>query len=187
LNLPNILTTARVILSFVFAVLLLKVGVPSKIAALSVFVVASITDFLDGYYAKKYNLITNFGKIMDPVADKMLILIAFFIFVRMDIMPLWMFIVVFIREVLITALRLVATFKGKILAAENLGKYKTVAQIVAICVILLYVILLEAGVFLSTTGFVFCWYRVCIDLMLLVSVFLTLLSGISYLIASKFE
>src|SRR3989338_10975534 len=96
-NLPNILTVLRMILALVFVVLMTQRGLTAMILAAVVFLIASLTDFYDGYLAKKKNLISNFGAIMDPIADKFLILIAFFIFVQMRIIPGWMFLLIFLR------------------------------------------------------------------------------------------
>ena len=90
-----------------------------------IFVIASLTDFFDGYIARKYNLITDFGKIMDPLADKILVISALVIFVQLEYIPGWMSIIVLAREFLISGIRILAAAKGEIIAAGNLGKYKT--------------------------------------------------------------
>jgi len=143
MNIPNILTVARIILTFVFLSFLSKEGLILKIAATVIFGIASLTDFLDGYYARKYNLITTFGKIMDPIADKFLVLSAFFVFTRMQFIPVWMFMVIALRELLITGLRFIAMRHGIVLAAEKSGKIKTVLQILAIILFLIFMILTE--------------------------------------------
>ena len=133
--LPNILTVFRIGLTFVFGFYLLQEGLNAKIIAAVLFAVASITDFLDGYIARKYNLISNFGKIMDPIADKFLVLIAFFIFMQMDLLSVWMFGIIALREVVLTLLRFKAMAGQHVLAAEQLGKIKTVVQIVVISIV----------------------------------------------------
>lgn len=139
MNLPNQLTVARFFLSFLFVALLSIEGVElTKTAALVVFVVAAITDFLDGYLARKHQLITNFGKLMDPLADKILMCAGFVLLTRLELIPAWMVVVILSREFLVTGLRLLASAEGVVLAAENLGKYKTIFQIVTIIYFLIY-------------------------------------------------
>jgi len=107
------------------------------ILAFTVFVIASATDAIDGYIARTRNLITNFGKLMDPLADKVLTTAAFIIFVDANIMPAWMVIVILAREFVITGLRGVAASEGVVIAANLSGKLKTVFQMAAICFVLL--------------------------------------------------
>jgi CDP-diacylglycerol--glycerol-3-phosphate 3-phosphatidyltransferase len=107
--------------------------------ALGLFLLAGMTDFLDGQIARRRKLITNFGILMDPLADKVLICSVFIAFVAMQQMPAWMVISIVVRELAITGLRLLAASKSVVLAAEGLGKHKTVSQIVAICAILVAV------------------------------------------------
>jgi len=137
MNLPNQLTIVRIFLTFIFIFLLPQGSLGAKVLAVIVFTIASLTDFLDGYIARKYNLISRFGKIMDPIADKFLILSAFFIFMQMGFIAIWMFAVICAREVGVTVLRLMAMRKGVALAAEKAGKIKTVLQIVVIYLIML--------------------------------------------------
>lgn len=112
-----------------------------KTLALLIFSVAAFTDFLDGYLARKYNLITNFGKLMDPLADKILMCAGFVLLITLGHIPAWIVVVILSREFLVTGLRLVASAEGKVLAAEGLGKYKTIFQILTI----LYFLLFEAA------------------------------------------
>ncbi len=142
MNLPNQLTLLRLILTFVFMGVLSVPAFPcAKTLALLIFSVAAFTDFLDGYLARKYNLITNFGKLMDPLADKILMCAGFVLLIALGHMPAWIVVVILSREFLVTGLRLVASAEGKVLAAEGLGKYKTIFQIVTI----LYFLLFEAA------------------------------------------
>ncbi|MEM9280844.1 MAG: CDP-diacylglycerol--glycerol-3-phosphate 3-phosphatidyltransferase [Verrucomicrobiota bacterium] len=139
MNLPNQLTVARLILSFIFVALLSMDGLAfGKTAAFLVFAVAAFTDFLDGYLARKHQLITNFGKLMDPLADKILMCAGFVLLTRLELIPAWMVVVILSREFLVTGLRLLASAEGVVLAAEKLGKYKTIIQIVTILYFLLY-------------------------------------------------
>src|SRR3972149_6492846 len=128
MNLPNALTISRIVLTFLFIFFICSAGLISKFIAAVLFLIASLTDFYDGYYAKKYQLTSDFGKIMDPIADKVLVLAAFFVFTHMRLIPVWMFALIFIREVLITGWRLAAVLTGEVLAAEKAGKIKTVSQ-----------------------------------------------------------
>lgn len=139
MNLPNQLTVARLILTFIFVALLSLEDLSwSKTAALFVFAIAAITDFLDGYIARKHNLVTNFGKLMDPLADKVLMCAGFVLLTRLELIPAWIVVVILSREFMVTGLRLLASAEGVVLAAENLGKYKTIFQIVTVIYFLLF-------------------------------------------------
>lgn len=183
MNLPNQLTVARLILSFVFVALLSLEGVEgTRTAALVVFVIAAITDFLDGYIARKHQLITNFGKLMDPLADKVLMCAGFVLLTRLELIPAWMVVVILSREFLVTGLRLLASAEGVVLAAENLGKYKTILQIVTVIYFLLY--LASTDAWLRFLKPVFDSFYLGPDhlgmLLNWVSLILTLWSGCSY-------
>ncbi len=138
MNLPNKLTLARVILIPFFIVFLMAspVGAASKWVALAIFIVASLTDLLDGKIARKYNLITNFGKFMDPLADKMLVCSALICLTAMGKIPAWMVIVIVARDFTISGFRLVAAEKGSVIAANYWGKFKTASQMVMICLVI---------------------------------------------------
>ena len=140
MNLPNKLTISRIVLTFVFMAFLYTHGILAKTLALFTFLFASLTDALDGYIAKKNNQITDFGKLMDPIADKILVLSAFIAFVVMKIIPSWMVIVIILREIAVTVLRAIALGKGKVIQADGAGKHKTVWQMFVIAVILLFLI-----------------------------------------------
>jgi CDP-diacylglycerol--glycerol-3-phosphate 3-phosphatidyltransferase len=139
--LPNILTVLRIPLAGLFVYFLLQPGLENKILAAVFFSLAVITDFLDGYLARKYKFLSNFGKLMDPIADKVLTLSAFAVFAWMHLFPWWMFAVVCIREVGITVFRLWAGAQGVVLAAEKSGKWKTALQMMVIIGVLLFLIL----------------------------------------------
>ena len=181
MNRPNQLTLSRIILTFVFIFFISQNGlVPMAIAAL-VFTLASVTDFYDGYLAKKYDLHSDFGKLMDPIADKFLILAAFLAFVRMQIVDDWMVLLILGREIIVTGLRIFAVTKGKVLAAERAGKHKTVSQIVAIFSILGFIIAKEILLnFSCWSPTIEIWWRRGIFALMLVTVAFTLISGISY-------
>ncbi len=146
MNLPNILTVFRIILTFIFIFFLYQDGLGAKISALVIFTLASLTDYFDGYYARKHNLITPFGKIMDPIADKFLMLSAFFIFMQMYLIETWMFVIIFAREMIVTGIRLFAMREGKAMAAEKAGKIKTVLQIASAYLIMIFIILVHLGI-----------------------------------------
>lgn len=137
MNLPNKLTLLRIIMIPVFVVLLYLDFLFNNLVALAVFILASITDTLDGYIARKYNLITDFGKFMDPIADKLLVTAAMLVFVDWHMMPAWVVIVVVAREFIVSALRLVAANNGRVIAAGWSGKVKTASTMVCICIMLL--------------------------------------------------
>src|SRR3954466_13229245 len=136
MNLPNKLTVGRLFLTVLFLVVFFGRSYYADTIALTLFVLASITDYWDGEIARRRNLITNFGILMDPLADKILICSAFIAFVEHKDMRAWMAVVIVARELAITGLRMLAASKQKVLAAERFGKHKTISQIVAIIAIL---------------------------------------------------
>jgi CDP-diacylglycerol--glycerol-3-phosphate 3-phosphatidyltransferase len=137
MNLPNKLTISRFILTIAFlGVMVSKVPFHQTIA-LVLFIAGSISDFLDGYIARRDKLITNFGILMDPLADKIMVCSAFIAFVGLNLMPSWMVVIIVARELAITGLRLLAVSKQVVLASERFGKHKTISQIVAILAILI--------------------------------------------------
>lgn len=134
MNLPNKLTLFRIFLIPFFVFFLLTDLVPySNYIALAVFAIASLTDLLDGKIARKYNLVTNFGKFMDPIADKLLVAAALIGFVANGAMPCWIVIILIAREFIISGFRLVASDAGIVLAAGWSGKFKTATQMVMCC------------------------------------------------------
>lgn len=183
MNLPNKLTISRIMLTFIFMLFLFLGGVVMKFLAIITFLLASATDYLDGKIARERNEITDFGRFMDPIADKFLTIAAFLAFVEMKLVPAWMVALIISRELIITGLRLFAATKGKVLAAEAAGKHKTVSQVTAIFVILLFIFLKEAGIrFLPVWSQVLeYWFRQIIFILMIVTVMLTLISGLSYL------
>ena len=140
MNLPNKLTILRVIMIPFFVVLLLYDGgsqASLRLAAAVVFILASLTDLLDGKIARKYNLVTNFGKFMDPLADKLLVCSALICLIELGQLPAWMVIVIISREFIISGFRLVASDNGVVIAASYWGKFKTVFQMLMIIVLIL--------------------------------------------------
>ena len=136
MNLPNKLTILRVCMIPFFVCFMLIEGSWNKWIALAFFVVASLTDLLDGYLARKYNLITNFGKFMDPLADKLLVCSALICFVDLHKIPTWIVIVIIAREFLISGFRLIASDNGIVLAAGIWGKWKTTFQMIMIIMLI---------------------------------------------------
>ena len=185
MTLPNILTLSRIILTFLFVVFISLPGIISKLIATIIFIVAAFTDFYDGHYAKKHNLVTNFGKIMDPVADKFLILTVFYIFLRMHLIALWMFVVILVREVMITGLRVLAITKGQVLPAEKKGKYKTSLQILTAFIILIFITLQETLMASQWSEGTYLYWHIGIAVLLMCTVILTLYSGIVWLWHNK--
>lgn len=136
MNLPNKLTLSRVIMVPFFVVFILMVPkfLFFKWIALAIFIIASLTDLLDGKIARKYNLVTNFGKFMDPLADKLLVCSALIAMSSLGVIPAWITIVIIAREFIISGFRLIAAEKGVVIAASMWGKWKTTFQMVMLCV-----------------------------------------------------
>ena len=133
----NKLTLARMALIPVFLVVLYAGFAASGYVALAIFVVACVTDFVDGYIARHYNQITNFGKFMDPLADKMLVMSAMCYFVECGQMPAWALAVVLLREFAVSGMRMVAVEQGRVIAAAWSGKIKTASTMVCLCIMML--------------------------------------------------
>lgn len=142
MNLPNKLTVLRVIMIPFFVAALLAQGGENptlRIAACVIFVAASLTDMLDGKIARKYNLVTNFGKFMDPLADKLLVCSALICMVELRELPAWMVIIIISREFIISGFRLVASDNGVVIAASYWGKFKTTFQMIAVILLILQI------------------------------------------------
>lgn len=182
MNIANRLTLLRIILTFVFMFFLFCQGLWAKIAGLLIFLFAALSDFFDGRIAHKKNMVTDFGKLMDPIADKILVLAAFAAFVQMQLIDAWMFVIIISREILITSLRLFALNKGKVLSATKVGKHKTLSQMVVILAILGFIVFKEAMLTFFTWNPA--WerlFRQGVYIVMLFTVVLTLYSGLSYL------
>ena len=149
MNLPNKLTVLRVIMIPFFVAALMAEGGENpafRYAAAAIFIIASLTDMLDGKIARKYNLVTNFGKFMDPLADKLLVCSALICMIELDQLPAWMVIIIISREFIISGFRLVAADNGVVIAASYWGKFKTTFQMIAV---ILLIFNLEALRFLA--------------------------------------
>jgi CDP-diacylglycerol--glycerol-3-phosphate 3-phosphatidyltransferase len=138
MNLPNKLTVSRFLLTVAFLIVMFSHVRFHESIALVLFCAAGISDFLDGLIARRRNLITNFGILMDPLADKIMVCSAFIAFVDLGWLPAWMAVLVVARELAITGLRLLAASKNVLLAAEGFGKHKTITQITAIIAIFIW-------------------------------------------------
>lgn len=172
MNLPNKITVFRVCLIPVFLILMLVPDIPNgKYLALGVFIVASASDFLDGYLARKHKLITNFGKFMDPLADKLLVCSALICFVELHLIQAWIVIIVIAREFIISGFRMVASDNGLVIAASYWAKFKTATQMVMCCLFIGN---------LDTT-----FFNIAEQIFLYVSLAFTLISMLDYLIKNK--
>ena len=173
MNLPNKLTVARVVLIpfFVFFLLIDPSNEVFKWTALAIFIVASLTDMLDGKIARKYNLITDFGKFMDPLADKLLVCSAMIGLIELGRIPSWIVIIIIAREFTISGFRLIAADNGRVIAASYWGKFKTTFQMIM-------VILMIANIQIP-------WVRVLTQIIMWIALALTIISLIDYLIKNK--
>lgn len=177
MNTPNKITMARICLIPIFLIALYQQTPLCSYIALAIFIVASATDGIDGHIARKYNLVTNFGKFVDPLADKLLVTSAFISFVQFGFMPAWAVILIIAREFIITSLRVVAISQGKVIAASMSGKVKTTIQLLTCCVIILFSVTpFSIGAFThKTLMFIF----------VILSVLITVYSGIDYLVRNR--
>ncbi|MFC1675386.1 CDP-diacylglycerol--glycerol-3-phosphate 3-phosphatidyltransferase [Candidatus Omnitrophota bacterium] len=183
MNIANKLTVSRIILTFVFMFFLLYFeGLWARSLSLLFFMIAAISDFFDGKIAKKKNMVTDFGKLMDPIADKVLVLAALVALVQMQLVNSFMVMLIILREIAITSLRIFALNKGKVLSASRAGKHKTISQMLVIFFILCFIVFKEAMLRFFTwdpnwEGF----FQQGIDVAMLLIVILTLYSGFTYL------
>ena len=145
MNLPNQLTVGRLVLTAAFVAVTSISYRRQATVAIVLFAIAGVTDWLDGWLARRRNLITDFGKLMDPLADKILVTAALLYLLQVEKIPLWMAVVMVSREFLITGLRLIAASKGTVIPADRAGKHKTISQLVAILVALFCVSANELG------------------------------------------
>lgn len=190
MNLANKLTVLRVVLILPFVLLLLGSyeqwgwlralfggadAVIQEYLALAVFIVASLTDMLDGKIARKYNLVTNFGKFMDPLADKLLVCAALTVLVEMGRIPSWIVIVIISREFVISGFRLIAADRGVVIAANYWGKFKTVFQMIMICMMIV-----EDAPFLQGR-----FFEILTALVMWIALALTVISMADYIIKNK--
>lgn len=183
MNVPNKLTVSRLGLTFAFLIVIFFSFPFANTCALILFVSASLTDYFDGKIARRDNLITNFGILMDPLADKILTCSAFIAFVGLKQVPAWMVVIIVARELAITGLRLLAASKQVVLAAEGYGKHKTISQIVAIISVLVLLSYPEWGAWAEVVfAWWVPWFAECSKW---VAVILTLFSGVLYMTRNR--
>ena len=180
MNLPNALTIFRVILTPLFIYLLFSSSTYSNFYALIIFILASVTDAFDGYYARKYNIETEFGNFLDPLADKILVSSAFISFYFLDLIELWMVVVILSRDFFITCLRIVMKKNGQSLKTSRIAKSKTAVQLILIIFILIFLALekMEASMF-SPFGNIILEYNIVYNATFIVSIF-TFYTGFRY-------
>ncbi|MFR6311069.1 CDP-diacylglycerol--glycerol-3-phosphate 3-phosphatidyltransferase [Anaerofustis stercorihominis] len=172
MNLANKITLFRVIMIPVYVVLMIMTNIPNNyLIAGIVFVIASISDFVDGQIARKCNMVTDFGKFVDPLADKLLVMAAMLCFVEINFIPAWVVITILAREFIVTGLRTLAASNGVVIAADKIGKLKTTTQMIAL-------------VLMHFSGLSETIYTVSIVLMY-AALILTIVSGVNYLILNK--
>ncbi|OGX41608.1 MAG: CDP-diacylglycerol--glycerol-3-phosphate 3-phosphatidyltransferase [Omnitrophica WOR_2 bacterium RIFCSPHIGHO2_02_FULL_68_15] len=184
MSLPNLLTVSRIGLAFGFMLALFAHTFAGTLWALGLFGLAALTDLLDGWLARRWHQESAFGILMDPIADKILVLAALLSFVELALVPAWMVVLIVSREFLITGLRLVAVRQGQVLAAERGGKHKTVSQMVAIVVALGYLVardVAQAHAAPAIVEAITTWGSRGVWGLMLVTVALTLTSGVSFL------
>ncbi|MCF0134599.1 MAG: CDP-diacylglycerol--glycerol-3-phosphate 3-phosphatidyltransferase [Blautia sp.] len=172
MNTPNKLTLARIVMVPFLVVFMLTDlgGAANRYISLIIFVAASVTDWFDGYLARKNNLVTNFGKFMDPLADKLLVCSAMICFVSMNKLPAWFVIIVISREFIISGFRLIAAESGVVIAANYWGKFKTVSQM-----IMIILLIVDLGGVFDLLSDVFIW----------ISLALTVISLLTYIMQNK--
>ena len=166
MNLPNKLSVLRVLCIPAIVVLMLLPGDGCRWASAALFALASFTDYLDGHIARSRNLITDFGKFIDPVADKLLVLSAMVMLCHLGLLPGWAVVIVLARELSVDGLRLIAVTKGKVIAAAKLGKWKTFIQMLLV----LFLMIFRIPVFSHWTGIV----------LFTAAIGLTIVSGVEY-------
>ena len=177
MNLPNKLATLRMILIVPFIIIFgialstednQALSIVMRIISCVIFLGAAITDYYDGKIARKYNLITNLGKLIDPLADKILVISVLVILVKYNQINLWIVLIIIFRELFITGLRSIAATEGKVIAAETLGKWKTMTQMIALTLIILFPMSYTVN-----------------NTLLIIPLLLTILSGVEYFMKSK--
>lgn len=193
MNLPNKITIARILLIPIMMIIpflnisgTLHYGVSiANLIILAIFLIASFTDYLDGHIARKRNLITNFGKFLDPIADKLLVLSALVMLVENNMIPGWILVVISAREFMVSAIRMLSASEGKVIAASKLGKIKTVTQMVAISLAFLDVNPFFGFAFTSEISISLLVLNVLMSVAMSLAVIATIWSGVDYFIKSK--
>ena len=176
MNLPNKLTLFRVILIPFFVFFLLAPYFPGygNYIAIAIFIVASLTDMLDGKIARKYNLVINFGKFMDPLADKLLVCSALICLIELQMLPSWIVIIIIAREFIISGFRLIASDNGVVIAASYWGKFKTTFQMLMVIVLMLDITLNQ-----------YAWIHILGIVLTYIALALTVISLIDYIVKNR--
>ena len=182
MNLPNYLTISRILLTLLCVMFILKDNLSSLAVAFLFFLAASFTDFLDGFIARKKYTVSDLGKLLDPIADKILILGVFLAFLATNIINIWIVIVIMLREFIITGVRLFALNQGYILAAKRFGKHKTFSQFVVVSYI--FIVLILKKIYPSNFAIDLLYHR-GISLSMWYIAAITVLSGAQYLWANR--
>ncbi len=189
MNLANKLTLLRIILVPLFLICMIKNIVPyGVLIATIIFVVASITDKLDGYIARSRNQITTFGKFMDPLADKLLVTAALVTLTGMRIIPAWISVIIIAREFAVSGLRAVAASEGRVIAASNWGKLKTVFQMIALILLLIVANVATTpwvADLINSSTFLVNFFAYVPNITLYIAVIITIISGIDYFIKNR--
>ena len=180
-QIPNILTLIRIPLAILSAYYAFWLSASSLWISLSLFLIASATDFLDGYLARRWNLVSRFGKFTDPIADKMLILSILFVFTYHGIIPIFLTIIIALREIGLTAIRLMLLYKRVVLASRFSGKVKTFSQVIVLVII--YLALIFNHPLTQAIGVE--WINTTIFLLILWIVSITVYSGLEFFISNK--
>lgn len=176
MNLPNKLTVLRIVLTPVFLFLFLSEFIPhNHLFALIVFIIASVTDFADGNIARKRNLVTNFGKIADPIADKILTTSVLLCFMQMGLCNIWVILIILAREFTVSAIRITAASQGSVIPANIYGKIKTISQMSFSILIMIFIVLHKEGLFTVP------YLDIISSILLWITAVLTLVSGIIYI------
>jgi CDP-diacylglycerol--glycerol-3-phosphate 3-phosphatidyltransferase len=175
-NIPNILTSLRIIIALIAPFYLINGSLWVRIVAGLFMFIAILTDWLDGWYARRYNKITKLGKILDPLADKALIIISFSVFVYMDVLSVWWIVPIFIREIVITIYRFIFLSKNIVVAATKSGKIKTVMQMITLGIA--YVLFMTNKHFIEYYSD---YFKIILELALVITLYFTLKSGIIFI------
>jgi len=179
INFPNILTSLRILVALIAPFFLINETIWTRIIAGVFIFLAILTDWLDGWYARKYNQITDLGKILDPIADKVLIFITFSVFVYLDVVAIWWIIPIFIREIIVTIYRFIFLSKNIVIAATQSGKIKTVMQMITIGIAYFWFITHR-----HFREYHFNYFTLILQIALTITLFLTVKSGINFLISN---
>ena len=172
-NLPNLLSLIRILPVIPFTIGIFMDNTGAKVVAIICFAVASLTDFVDGRLARKYDMVTKLGKFLDPLADKMLVNLAFLSLVALGQVPVWVFAVILVRDFMVDGLRMIAASNGVTIAASKIGKIKTLTQMVTLIMVMINMIT-ENPILANINS-----------VMLVVVVIITVASGLDYLIKGR--